>query len=142
MVRKFIAMTVAAAFSTQAACYNTYNVTLDELAKVQEGGSSNSVSIATSEGEPLVVTENSKVGVTDKDGKYHPISAFNFTMTAGQLVAPDEDEIIARDQIETGNVKVVSGVKTGLLVLAGLTAAIGAGVFVVITAPEKKSFGP
>jgi hypothetical protein len=69
------------------------------------------------------------------------VSPFNFTLTAGQLVAPDEDKILAREQIETGNVKQISRVKTSLIVTAGVLAAAGLGVFVVLTAPEKKGFG-
>jgi len=141
MLRRFTASCALVALSSQAACYNTYNVSLDELGRAQEGGITSAVSMKTSEGQDIVVTENSKIGVTDKQGTYHPVSPFNFTLTAGQLVAPDEDKILAREQIETGNVKQISRVKTSLIVTAGVLAAAGLGVFVVLTAPEKKGFG-
>jgi len=141
MLRKLLAMTVAAMLPALPGCYNTYNVTLDEMGKLQEGGQSSAVAVATAEGENVVVTENTKIGVTDKSGDYHPISPFNFTMIAGQLVAPDEDLLLSTSQIETGNVKMVSGTKTALLVAAGVLAVAGAGVFITVTAPKKKGFG-
>lgn len=134
-------MIAALGLLTQTSCYNTYNITLDELAKVSEGGTNNAVPVTTSEQEQIVVTENSKIGVTDKTGDYHAISPFNFTLTASQLVAPDEGEILAREQIETGNVKQISGTKTALLVAAGLAAVVGMGVFVIVTAPKDEGFG-
>jgi hypothetical protein len=141
MLRRFIALCALVALSSQVACYNTYNITLDELSKAQEGGGTNAVTMKTSENEEIVVTENSKIGVTDKQGTFHAVSPFNFTLTAGQLVAPDEDKILAREQIETGNVKQISSTKTALVVAVGVLAAAGLGAFVVLTAPEKKGFG-
>lgn len=140
MLRQGLATVAAVALATQAGCYNTYNISLEELGKAQEGGSANAVTVTTSETEQIVVTENSKIGVTDKDGTYHAISPFNFTMTPNQLVAPDEGEILTRDQIETGNVKQISGTKTALLVAAGVLAAAGLGVYVVLSAPKDKGF--
>lgn len=141
MLRQALATVAVLGLATQVGCYNTYNISLDELAKVQEGGGANAVTVKTSESEEIVVSENSKIGVTDKTGNYFPISPFNFTMTPNQLVAPDEGEILARDQIETGNVKQISGVKTALVVAAGLAAAVGLGVYVVVTAPKDEGFG-
>lgn len=138
MMRQGLAIVAATALAAQAGCYNTYNISLDELAKVQEGGTVNAVTVTTTDAEQIVVSENSKIGVTDRAGDYHPISPFNFTMTPNQLVAPDEGEILGRAEIETGNVKQISGWKTGAIVVAGLAAAIGLGVFVVVMAPEKE----
>ncbi len=131
----------AALLASQAACYNTYNVTLEELARAQEGGESSQVEINTTSGERVVVTENTKLGVTDTQGVYHAISPFNFTLTSGQLVAPDEDLLMSRDAISTGNVKQVSGLRTGLLTAAGVAALVGAMVAITLTAGEKSAFG-
>lgn len=141
MPRKLLAMTVAALLAALPGCYNTYNVSLEEMGKLQEGGQSSAVTVATAEGENVVVTEDTKIGVTDSSGAYHAISPFNFTMIAGQLVAPDEDLLLSTSNIETGNVKMVSGTKTALLVAAGLVAVAGAGLYITLTAPEKKGFG-
>lgn len=129
------------AVTTQLGCYNTYNVTLDELGKAQEGGTNAAVKVETESGEDVVITENSRIGVTDKSGTYRQISPFNFTLTPGQLVAPDEDLLIARSDIESGNVKVISGTKTTLVVAAGFLAVLGAGLAVALTAEPRKEFG-
>lgn len=125
----------------QLGCYNTYNVTLEELGKATEGGVNNAVKMATAQGEEVVVSENTKIGVTDKNGTYHAVSPFNFTLSSRQLVAPDEDLLLGVDEIETGNVKLVSGTKTALLVGLGVLVLAAAGTAIVITAPEKKEFG-
>lgn len=141
MVRKLLSLLLAVGLTAQFGCYNTYNVTLEELAKAQEGGSANTVRISTEEGEEVVVTQNTKLGVTDKRGEYLAISPFNFTLTSGQLVAPDEDLLIGRDAIATGNVKVVSGSKTALVIALGLAVVVGGALTVILTAEEEKGFG-
>jgi hypothetical protein len=140
MLRKLLAG-VAGLGLVLTGCYNTYDISMDDLAKLQEGGRSNAVKLATSQGEEVVVTENSKIGVTLKDGEFVPVSPFNFTLAGNQLVAPDEDRLVSTTEIQTANVKEVSGMKTGLLVAAGVAAIVGAGLFITLTAPERKSFG-
>jgi len=125
----------------QLGCYNTYSVNLEELGKATEGGQNNAVRMATAEGEEVVVSENTKIGVTDKGGDYHAISPFNFTLSSRQLVAPDEDLLLGVDEIETGNVKLVSGTKTALLVTIGVLVLAGAGAGIALTADERKEFG-
>lgn len=136
-----LAALLALLMTAQFGCYNTYNVTLDELGKAAEGGRDAAVTINTEGGEEVVVTENSRIGVTDSDGIYHPVSPFNFTITPGQLVAPDEDLLLARSEISSGNVKVISGTKTTLLVSAAVIAVLGVGLTVALTAPDRKQFG-
>ncbi len=140
MLRKLIAISLIV-LVTQIGCYNTYNVALDELAKAQEGGSLAAVKIKTEAGQDVVVTENTKIGVTDKSGVYHAVSPFNFTMSQNQLIAPDEDFLISKSEIESGNVKLVSGTKTALVVLSGFAAVIGGALYVTLTAEEEKGFG-
>ncbi|MFN3198066.1 MAG: hypothetical protein ACE366_06580 [Bradymonadia bacterium] len=125
----------------QLGCYNTYRISWDELGKVQEGGESSAVKVKTEEGPEINVTANSKIGVTDKGGQYHQISPFNFTLTRGQLVAPDEDLLLLKSDVDTGNVKQVSGSKTALLVAAGVAILAGGVVYVVSTAEEADTFG-
>lgn len=147
MLRTLLATALTVGLTAQFGCYNTYNVSLIELAKAAEGGGSNTVEIQTKEGEPVVVTENTKLGVTDNQGVYHAVSPFNFTLTrpeeeeAGQLVAPDEDLLLQKSAIETGSVKLVSGTKTALLVAAGVAAITGGVLFVTLTAEKEKGFG-
>lgn len=136
-----LAVLLALGMIAQVGCYNTYNVTLDELGKAAEGGTNASVKVATAEGEEVVITENSRIGVTDEEGTYHAISPFNFTITPGQLVAPDEDLLLSRSSIDSGNVKVISGTKTTLVVAAGFLAVLGVGLAVAFTADDRKEFG-
>ena len=133
MARKALAAVTAIALIAQTGCYNTYNVTLEELAKAQEGGNNNAVEVVTDGG--------GKIGVTGKDGEFYSVSPFNFALTRAQLVAPDEDLLLTRDAIDTGNVKLISGTKTTLLVAAGVALLAGVGIFIAVSAPEKKSFG-
>ena len=50
MLRQGLATVAALALATQAGCYNTYNITLEELGKVQEGGEANLIDVlATNE---------------------------------------------------------------------------------------------
>ncbi len=129
------------AMLTQVGCYNTYNLNMDELGKLTEGGTNAAVKVQTEEGQQVVVTENTKIGITMTDGQYRPISPFNFTMTSGQLIAPDEDLLEDRGSIKTGNVKQVSGSKTALVVLTGLAAVVGGALYVTLSAEEDKGFG-
>lgn len=142
MVRKLLSGVIAVGLAAQFGCYNTYSVSLQELGKAQEtAGRSSAVKLKTETDEEVVVTESSKIGVTDAEGTYHAISPFNFTLTSSQLVAPDEDFLIPVSAIKTGNVKVVSGSKTTWLVVGAVVALVGAGAAIALTAEPKKDFG-
>ena len=116
-------------------------MSLKELGKAQEGGQAAAVQLATADGERVAVSKNTKIGVINKDGTLEPISPFNFTLGSQQLIAPDEDLLIGRSQIESGYVKQVSLTKTMLLVAAGLGAIVGGGLYIMLTAEEEKGFG-
>ena len=140
MFRKFVAV-IMISLIAQVGCYNTYNLNMDELGKLTEGGSNAAVKVKTEEGQEIVVTENTKIGITLNSGSYRAISPFNFTMTSGQLIAPDEDLLEVRQNIATGNVKQVSGTKTALVVLTGLAAVVGGALYVTLSAEEDQGFG-
>lgn len=140
MLRKLVAIASVALLAMPLGCYNTYSVTLDEMSKVQEGGQSSVVKLGTQEGENVDVTMNTKIGVTQTDGTYHEVSPFNFTLTRGQLIAPDEDLLLARESIDHGNIKLVSGTKTALLVAAGVAALLAGGIYIQATAPPREEF--
>jgi len=140
MMRKLVAVLLVTGLAN-IGCYNTYNVSMDEMAKLQEGGQSSAVKVATNEGTDVVVTENTKIGVTMEGGRYVAISPFNFTLAGGQLVAPDEDRLLSAAQIQTGNVKEVSGTKTALLVAGAVAVLVGVGLAITLTAEDRKGFG-
>ena len=143
MLSKCTAVLMTVLMVAQVGCYNTYNVSLDELSKADERGlkSGGAVKVKAASGEEIVVSRNTKIGITDRTGKYFPVSPFNFTLSRTQLIAPDEDLLISVPDIATGNVKQVSGGKTALLVAGGVLAIMGAAAWVTFTAEEEKGFG-
>jgi hypothetical protein len=140
MTRRFLALLLVLTLC-QFGCYNTYRVALPELSKAQEGGQTAAVQLETASKEKVAVSKNTKIGVIDTDGKLNPISPFNFTLSKNQLIAPDEDLLVPRSAIESGYVKQISTGKTLLVVLTGLGAIVGGGLYIMLTAEEKKSFG-
>jgi hypothetical protein len=120
----------------QLGCYNTYTVSMDELKKVQESDGAAFKSIETESGLQVTITENSRVGVKTVDGVYHPISPFNFTLSELQLVAPDEDLLLARPQIEEANIKLIDPTTTTALV-GGVAVALIGGLVAIMLNPSK-----
>lgn len=125
----------------QFGCYNTYTVSMDELKKVQESDGASFKSIETESGRQVTVTENSRVGVTTVDGVYHPISPFNFTLSELQLVAPDEDLLLARPQIDQANIKLIDPTMTAVLVGSVAAALIGGLVYIMLN-PSECTYHP
>ena len=120
----------------QVGCYNTYTVSLDELRNIQESDGESFKSINTTEGGQLTVTENSRVGIVDNTGSYRPISPFNFTIGNTQLVAPDDDLLIATAQIQEANIKIIDPTNTLLVVGGSLLAVVGAAAAMILLAPD------
>ena len=120
----------------QVGCYNTYTVSMDEMKNIQESDGATFKSIKLSDDSEVTVTENSRIGVVDVDGGYHPISPFNFTISDLQLVAPDEDLLLSRKQIDHANIKLIDPTMTTVLVGGTVTALIAA-VLVVVLTPDQ-----
>jgi hypothetical protein len=140
MLRKMTALGLVGVMLAQYGCYNTYNVSLTEMKKAQYGGDITAIQVSTEGGEDIVVSEDTKIGVTSRSGEYFAISPFNFTLDDTRLIAPDEGFLLSTKQIETGNVKQVSTGKTVGLVLGGLLAVIGGAVGIINTAGEKRAY--
>ena len=140
MMRKSLAVAMVVMMVAQFGCYNTYRVSLEEMQKAQYGGDLDAVKVATEDGTDIVVSEDTKIGVTTRAGKYWAISPFNFTLDQNNLIAPDEDLMLPSGQIETGNVKQVSAGKTVGLVLGGIAVVIGGAVGIVLTAGEERAY--
>ena len=140
MLRKMTALALVGVMLAQYGCYNTYNVSLTEMKKAQYGGDISAVQVSTEGGEDIVVSEDTKIGVTSRSGEYFAISPFNFTLDDTRLIAPGEGFLLSTKQIETGNVKQVSTGKTVGLVLGGLLAVIGGAFGIINTAGEKRAY--
>lgn len=129
-----ILMSLMMAF--QVGCYNTYTVNMDELKTIQESEGATFKSIKISDEQEVTVTENSRIGIVDTEGEYYPISPFNFTISDLQLVAPDEDLLLSRKQIDHANIKLIDPTMTGVLV-GGTVVALVAAVLVVVLTPDQ-----
>ena len=133
--------TILCFFVLQTGCYNVHTVSLDELAKAQDGGSTGVVSMKTSSGKDIAVSENTRLGVIETSGKYTPIVPFNYTWGGSQLIAPDQDVMLKKNEIKGVQVKEISTGKTSALVGTAVAALLGGILFITLTAPEKKAFG-
>ena len=127
-------------------CYNTYRVNLDEMQKIAESNDVTYREISTEGGQTVSVTENSRVGVLIKGAEGESltpvsISPFNFSISDFQLVAPDEDQLLSRQVIESGYVELIDPLRTTLLITGGVLALAGVGLAIIVSAPEQKGFG-
>lgn len=120
----------------QTGCYNTYSVSMDEFKKIQEADGASFKTITTEDGTEITVTENSRVGVTDINGKYSSISPFNFTLNNMQLVAPDDDILMPTKSIKQTNIKLVNPTDTAMLIGGVALVLIGTAVGVILSTPE------
>ena len=120
----------------QTGCYNTYSVKLEEFQKIQESYDSSFKQVKTTNDISVTITENSRVGVTSKSGRYYPISPFNFSINENQLVAPDEDLLLEMKDIESMNVKIINSTSTSFLVAGVAVALIGAAVGITLATPD------
>jgi len=120
----------------QVGCYNTYTVSMDELKTIQESDGATFKTITIGEEKEVTVTENSRIGIVDMEGDYYPISPFNFTISDLQLVAPDEDLLLSRKQIDHANIKLIDPTMTSVLV-GGTVVALVAAVLVVVLTPDQ-----
>ena len=134
-------VTVVSFLALQTGCYNVHTVSLDELAKAQDGGSSGVVSMKTTSGETIPVSENTRLGVVENDGTYTPIVPFNYTWGGSQLIAPDQDVMLKKAEIKEVQVKAISTSKTTALVGTAVAILLGGILFITLSAEEEKGFG-
>ena len=139
--RIFASMTLVSFLVLQTGCYNVHTVSLEEFGKAQEGGGTALVSMKTESGQELVVSENSRIGLVTSEGKYLPISPFNFTMTSQQIIAPDQDLMLQRSLVQTAQIKEISTEKTTAVVGTALAILVGGILFITLSAEEEKAFG-
>lgn len=133
---KPISVLMALLILCQTGCYNTYNVNVEEFKQIQETDGASFKVIKTEDDQEITITENSRIGVTDKSGRYYPISPFNFTLNTLQLVAPDEDLLLTTREIESTNVKLIDPLNTTILIAGSAAVLIGAAVGIYLLTPE------
>jgi hypothetical protein len=120
----------------QTGCYNIYTVDMDEFKKIQEADGATFKTIKTDDGQEITITDNSRVGVTDLNGKYLSITPFNFTVNKMQLISPDDDILMPRGQIQEANVKLVDPTNTALLIGGVALALVGAAIGISLATPD------
>ena len=127
---------VLSLLTLQTGCYNKYSVKLEEFQKIQESYDASFKEVKTTNNVSVTITENSRVGVTSKSGRYYSISPFNFSVNQNQLVAPDEDLLLEMKDIESMNVKVIDPTSTTLLLAGAVVALVGAAIGITLATPE------
>ena len=137
---RLIAAVTALTFvgSMLGGCYNTYTVTREEVAKLQQPpDGADRVSVQDTAGKPVEVVDSTSLYVRSAGGRRYPVTAFNFSLTESQLVASDRDTLLAVESISDFEVDHVSTWKTVGLISLGVLAAAGVIVGVVVTSGSK-----
>jgi len=117
-------------------CFNTYSLTRDEFAKLQQPDEVPRV-VASESGQSLQVNRETGLFVRSLGGRRYPVTAFNFKLTQSQLVASDRDTLLMTSELESYEVDLLSTGKTATLIAGGLGAVVGLILVTVATAGEK-----
>ena len=135
-----IAAVLAGVAITQVACYNSYRITPDELGKLQSGNTAESVTVTTEKGD-VKVGATTPITVLTAGGEERSVSPFNFIISDTQLVAPDYDLLVPRDQVEGAKVLEFAKGKTALLIAGSILAAAGSFAAISIFADSGSGVG-
>ncbi|MFT7580285.1 MAG: hypothetical protein ACI9MR_001954 [Myxococcota bacterium] len=132
------ALITAVAFVSMllSGCFNTYQLTPEEFAKLQSAEEI-PVTVTSQGGEQILVEKDTPIYVRSDGGRRYPVTAFNFKMTGSQLVASDRDTLLATAELDKYEVDVFSETQTILLITAGVLAVTGLIVVTAITAGSK-----
>jgi hypothetical protein len=147
--RRIIAVALLLSF-TQLACYNRHVIETDELAKLESGverqeqvsvysdcsGKAKSEKAKKQKCRQIKVSATNPVSVMTKDGQEHRVTPFNFMMSKSQLVSPEYDKLLPRDNIKEAEVRRFSTWKTVGTIVGVSGAAIGTFVAISVLAPS------
>ena len=123
----------------QLACYKSYTITTEQLAELQSSAIAESVTMQTESG-PVEVSATTPITVFTVD-RNESVSPFNFTMNEANLIAPDYELLLFRDEITGARVQEFSKGRTIGLIVGAVLAAGGAFAAVSLLAPEDKGLG-
>lgn len=115
--------------AVQTACFNRYNISTDELSNLDSSHIARSVTVKDSNGMDVAVSATTPIKVQTA-GKEYSVSPFNFALTETQLVAPDYDLLLSREDVTGAVVSEFNPTKTWSLAAGGLLAAVGAFIFI------------
>ena len=117
--------------AVQTACYNRYTISTDELSNLDSTHIARSVVVKDDSGMDVTVSATTPIKVQTATSEFS-VSPFNFALTESQLVAPDYDLLLSREEVTGAVVSEFASSKTWSIAAGGLLAAIGA--FVLISA--------
>lgn len=127
---------LAALTAAQTACYNRYIISTDELSNLDSSHIARSVVVKDSNGADVSVSATTPIKVQTATSQFS-VSPFNFALTEIQLVAPDYDLLLSREDVTGAVVSEFNSTKTWSIAAGGLLAAVGA--FVLIGASSGDS---
>lgn len=125
---------------TLTGCFNTYQLSQEEFARLQSQEEI-PLTVTASSGEALVVDRDTPIYVRSVGGRRYPVTPFNFKMTQSQLVASDRDTLLAIAELEDYEVDLFSDTQTILLISAGVAVVAGLIIITAITAGSKSFEG-
>jgi len=87
------------------------------------------------------VSATNPIEVHTREGTEYRITPFNFTLSNTQLVSPDYDLLVPRDDLEDAEVSTFSTGKTIGIIAALTAAAVGTFLAISLTAGESRGLG-
>lgn len=133
---RFAALLALVAFA-QLACYKSYTISTEELERLQSGFIAESVEMQTDAGA-VEVRATTPVTLLTADGENPRVSPFNFTMNDRNLIAPDYDLLIQRQDITGAEVQEFSRGRTIGVIVGSVLAAGAAFALVSVFAPDEE----
>jgi len=122
--------------AVQTACFNSYTISTDELSNLDSSHIARSVVVKDDSGMDVTVSATTPIKVQTAARQFS-VSPFNFALTESQLVAPDYDLLLSREDVTGAVVSEFNPTKTWTLAAGGLLAAVG--TFVLIGASSGSS---
>ena len=111
--------------AVQTACYNRYNISTDELTNLDSSHIARSVVVKDNAGMDIAVSATTPIKVQTAASEFS-VSPFNFALTESQLVAPDYDLLLSREDVTGAVVSEFNPAKTWSLAAGGAFVLIGA----------------
>lgn len=119
--------------AVQTACYNRYTISTDELTNLDSSHIARSVVVKDESGMDVTVSATTPIKVKTATSEFS-VSPFNFALTESQLVAPDYDLLLSREEVTGAVVSEFASSKTWSIAGGGLLAAVGAFVLISVSA--------
>ena len=139
-----LALVMASIVMLCTACYSTYQISLDEMSKLQRGVF-DPENLVSEDGQYLPPSDVASVGLKTKDGDELAVAAGDFTMSEGavEILVPVKRTVAVEDLVPTADVRVYSPVKTVWAIVGGgvaLTVLVTGVVLGTIVFAGRKSF--